>query len=111
MLHELGHGVYDLGFGDDSVATGATRSAHDRGDRLLFGGLANDREWLEAVLGVDAKTVLSSTSEASGAPRRRSFSSSRAGVLVMTGFERILYADPDGDLDTAGGSSSPGISS
>ena len=28
-------------------------------------------------------------------------------VLVMNTFERALYANPDGDLDSLGGSSSP----
>jgi peptidyl-dipeptidase A len=101
MLHELGHGVYDLGFRDELpwllrdthlVATEATA--------LLFGGLANDREWLEAVLGLDAEDGAELES------RLRAFRVAELlvftrWVLVMTGFERVLYADPDGDLDSA----------
>jgi peptidyl-dipeptidase A len=101
MLHELGHGVYDLGF-DDGLPW-LLRSTHlvtTEATALLFGALGGDREWLEKVRGVD-------TAEA--ASLERALRSAKAAehlvftrwVLVMTGFERILYADPDGDLDAA----------
>ena len=54
MLHELGHGVYDLGFGND--LPWLLRSTHlvaTEATALLFGALAADSEWLERVLGVD----------------------------------------------------------
>jgi peptidyl-dipeptidase A len=101
MLHELGHGVYDLGF-DDGLPW-LLRSTHlvtTEATALLFGALGGDREWLEKVRGVN-------TAEA--ASLERALRSAKAAehlvftrwVLVMTGFERILYADPDGDLDAA----------
>ena len=99
MLHELGHGVYDLGYRDDLpwllrtthlVATEATA--------ILFGTLARQRAWLEHIVG------LSATEAAELEPRLRSAQAVELlvftrWVLVMNAFERALYADPDGDLD------------
>ena len=53
MLHELGHGAYDLGFDDD--LRWLLRDTHlvtTEASALLFGALAGDREWLEQVLDV-----------------------------------------------------------
>ena len=56
MLHELGHGVYDLGFRDD--LPWLLRSTHlvaTEASAILFGSLAGRREWLERVLGLSAR--------------------------------------------------------
>ena len=100
MLHELGHGVYDLGFRDD--LPWLLRSTHlvaTEASALLFGALAWRREWLERVLGLGA---------AEGAELEARLGAARAAellvftrwVLVMNTFERALYANPDGDLDS-----------
>ena len=100
MLHELGHGVYDLGFHDD--LPWLLRSTHlvaTEASALLFGALAWRREWLERVLGMSA---------AEGAELEARLRAARAAellvftrwVLVMNTFERALYANPDGDLDS-----------
>jgi peptidyl-dipeptidase A len=100
MLHELGHGVYDLGYRDD--LPWLLRSTHlvaTEGSAILFGSLAWRREWLEGVLGV---------SSSDGADLEPRLHAARAvellvftrWVLVMNAFERALYANPDGDLDT-----------
>ena len=100
MLHELGHGAYDLGFDDE--LPWVLRDTHlvtTEASALLFGALAGDREWLERILGVDAREA----DELGGRLR-----SARAAellvftrwVLVMNAFERALYADPESDLDT-----------
>ena len=100
MLHELGHGVYDLGFGAD--LPWLLRSTHlvaTEASALLFGALAADSEWLDRVLGVDSDD---------GSPLIGRLRAARAAellvftrwVLVMNAFERALYADPDGDLDS-----------
>ena len=100
MLHELGHGVYDLGF--DEGLPWVLRDTHlvtTEASALLFGALAGDREWLERVLGVDAREAdeLGSRLRAARAAELLVFT---RWVLVMNAFERALYADPDSDLDT-----------
>jgi peptidyl-dipeptidase A len=100
MLHELGHGVYDLGYRED--VPWLLRSTHlvaTEGSALLFGSLAWRREWLERVLGV---------SPSEGADLEPRLRAARAvelmvftrWVLVMHTFERALYANPDGDLNS-----------
>jgi peptidyl-dipeptidase A len=99
MLHELGHGVYDLGF--DGELPWIARTPHlvpTEATAILFGALAWDRDWLERVRGVE------SSEAESLAPRLRAARAAELlvftrWVLVMNGFERALYADPDGDLD------------
>jgi peptidyl-dipeptidase A len=100
MLHELGHGVYDLGF-EESLPW-ILRSTHlvaTEASALLFGSLAGSREWLERVLGITPHE---------GAELEVRLRAARVAelivftrwVLVMNAFERALYADPDGDLDS-----------
>jgi peptidyl-dipeptidase A len=101
MLHELGHGVYDLGF--DDVLPWLLRDTHlvtTEASALLFGALAGEREWLEGVLGVDAgeAEALEGRLRAARAAELLVFT---RWVLVMTGFERVLYGDPEADLDDA----------
>jgi peptidyl-dipeptidase A len=101
MLHELGHGVYDLGFRDD--LPWLLRDTHlvtTEATALLFGGLGGDREWLERVRGVDAAEA-ASLEQALRAAKAAELLVFTRWVLVMTGFERALYADPEGDLDAA----------
>lgn len=99
MLHELGHGVYDLGF--EAELPWTFRRAHlvtTEATAILFGDLASRRPWLERVLGLEP-------AEAEGLEAR--LRASRAAellvftrwVLVMNAFERALYRDPEGDLD------------
>ncbi len=100
MLHELGHGVYDLGFRDD--LPWFLRSTHlvaTEASALLFGALAWRSEWLERVLGASAADVaqIGGRLEAARAAELLVFT---RWVLVMNAFERALYADPEGDLDT-----------
>ena len=100
MLHELGHGVYDLGFRDD--LPWLLRSTHlvtTEASALLFGALAWRREWLELVLGLSAVEgeALEGRLRAARAVELLVFT---RWVLVMNTFERALYADPDSDLDT-----------
>jgi peptidyl-dipeptidase A len=100
MLHELGHGVYDLGFDDGLGWT--LRDTHfvtTEASALLFGALAGDREWLQQVLEVeeDEANELEGRLRAARAAALLVFT---RWVLVMNQFERALYADPEADLDT-----------
>jgi peptidyl-dipeptidase A len=100
MLHELGHGVYDLGFGED--LPWILRSTHlvaTEASALLFGALAGSREWLERVLGIgsDEGAELEGRLRAARSAELVVFT---RWVLVMNAFERALYANPDGDLDS-----------
>ena len=101
MLHELGHGVYNLGF--DPELPWLQRDTHlvaTEASAILFGSLASDRQWLERVLGLEA-TVASELESELRAARAAELLVFTRWVLVMTGFERILYGDPETDLDTA----------
>ena len=99
MLHELGHGVYNLGFRDD--LPWLLRSTHlvaTEASALLCGALSGRREWLELVLGVEPAEVdeLGRRLDAARAAELLVFT---RWVLVMNAFERALYADPEADLD------------
>ena len=101
LLHELGHAVYDLGFRED--LPWVLRDTHlvtTEASALLFGALAGRREWLEEVLGVDSAEA-ASLEDRLRAARASALLVFTRWVLVMTGFERKLYADPDSDLDSA----------
>ena len=100
MLHELGHGAYDLGFRDD--LPWLLRSTHlvaTEGSALLAGSLAGRREWLERILGASTSDVeeLGPRLDAARAAELLVFT---RWVLVMHTFERSLYAHPEADLDT-----------
>jgi peptidyl-dipeptidase A len=100
MLHEFGHAIYDLEV--DRELPWLLRTMHPlttEGVAMLFGRLPLEAEWLGAVAEVDPAEV--------DALRARLTRSQRAAllvfarwVLVMTTFERGLYADPDADHDT-----------
>jgi peptidyl-dipeptidase A len=99
MLHELGHGVYDVGI--DPALPWLLRSTHlvtTEGIALMFGRLSADADWLERVAGVDAAdaAALAGPLRAARAAELAVFA---RWVLVMTHFERGLYADPEGDHD------------
>ena len=63
-----------------------------------MGRLASDAEWLERVAGVAAGEV-AALSGALRAARAAEMLVFTRFVLVMTNFERSLYADPESDLD------------
>lgn len=100
LLHELGHAAYDLSFDDE--LPWLLRDTHlvtTEASALLFGALAGRREWLEQVLEVDAGEA-AALEEKLHAARASELLVFTRWVLVMTGFERKLYADPEADLDT-----------
>jgi peptidyl-dipeptidase A len=100
MLHELGHAVFSTGH--DRALPWLLRDAHltaTEGMAIFAGRLTRDTEWLERVAGVTAADAarLAGRLRAADAAELVVFA---RWVLVMTSFERLLYADPDRDLDT-----------
>lgn len=96
MLHELGHGVQFAAI--DRALPWLLRDCHTtvtEGIAMLFESHVRTEAWLR------------STAGALDAPAQRELTDGTIAerllftrwVLVMTGFERALYADPDGDLD------------
>jgi peptidyl-dipeptidase A len=98
MLHELGHGVYDLGF--DSSLPWLLRDCHltvTEGIAILMGRLAQEGEWLAAIAGVGPSEAEALDARLRAAKAAELLVFTR-WVLVMTNFERALYSDPEGDL-------------
>jgi len=100
MLHEFGHGIYDREVRPDVpwLLREAAHSLTTEGVAMLFGRLVRDPRWLERVLELDAETLTELTPRLEIA-RRASLLTFARWVLVVTHFERRLYADPDADLD------------
>jgi peptidyl-dipeptidase A len=98
MLHELGHAAFSTGH--DPALPFLLRDAHltlTEGVAILLGDLAGRREWLEGVVGADVDAAgVGARLDTARAAERLLFT---RWVLVMTSFERALYADPDADLD------------
>jgi peptidyl-dipeptidase A len=100
MLHELGHGTYDLGF--DSSLPWLLRDCHltvTEGIAILMGGLVWDAEWLEQIAGLGADEA-ADLDERLRAVRAAELLVFTRWVLVMTNFERAFYADPESDLSS-----------
>ncbi|MFN8224405.1 MAG: M2 family metallopeptidase [Gaiellales bacterium] len=96
MLHELGHAAYDLGYADS--LPWLLRDCHltmTEGIAIMMGALARDPEWLRTVAGFELEE--SNGLQTAHAADALVFT---RWVLVMTHFERALYADPDANLDT-----------
>ena len=101
LLHELGHAVYDLGFDDE--LPWLLRDTHlvaTEASAILFGSLAGRRDWLESVLELE-RDEAAALEDRLRAARAASLLVFTRWVLVMTSFERRLYADPEDDLDAA----------
>ncbi len=99
MLHELGHATFDGGI--DPTLPWVLRDCHTlltEGIAILMGRLAGDAEWLERVLGADGDEVAAIAADLRAARAAEMLVFAR-WVLVMTNFERSLYADPESDLD------------
>ncbi|HEY7137675.1 MAG TPA: M2 family metallopeptidase [Acidimicrobiia bacterium] len=100
MLHEFGHAVYDLEV--DRGLPWLLRTMHPlatEGIAMLFGRLQRDPAWLGAVAGLDP-VALDEMRPALERSQRAALLVFARWVLVMTNFERGLYADPDADHDT-----------
>ena len=101
MLHEFGHATYDREV-DRQLPWLLRSAAHaltTEGVAMLFGRLPRDPEWLGAIAGVDAARV-AELAPALTDSRRANLLVFARWVLVMTNFERGLYADPGADHET-----------
>jgi peptidyl-dipeptidase A len=97
MLHELGHGVYDVAI-ERSLPWLLRRQAHifaTEAIAMLHGRRTRDPIFLQTYCGLSADAA---TDPFHAAFIRRTLYVLAAWVQVMTRFERALYADPDSDL-------------
>jgi peptidyl-dipeptidase A len=100
MLHEFGHAIYDAesDFELPWLLRGAAHALTTEGIAMLMGRLPRNPVWLEGVAGIGRDTVAELAPRLADA-RRAALLVFARWVLVMTTFERRLYADPDDDLD------------
>ncbi len=101
MLHEFGHAIYDRECDHTLpwLLRGAAHALTTEGIAMLMGRLPRDPQWLRDVAMVSADAV-ERIAPALAEARRAALLVFARWVLVMTNFERRLYADPDADLDT-----------
>ncbi len=100
MLHEFGHAVYFEGVGRE--LPWLLRTMHlclTEGVAMRCGRLVHDPDWLHVIAGVPRATVDELAPEPLAEQRRADLLVFARWVLVMTHFERGLYADPDADHD------------
>jgi peptidyl-dipeptidase A len=99
MLHEFGHGVYFDKV--DRELPWLLRTMHaltTEGVAMLMGRLVHDPVWLRQIAQLPGGEVDGLTDSLAEARRAQLLVFAR-WVLVMTNFERTLYANPDDDLD------------
>jgi peptidyl-dipeptidase A len=100
LHHELGHAVYEM-FLDPALPWLLRAPAHilsTEAIAVLMGGVPREEEWLTGILGVPAADAAHVAAAASERDRASQLVFTR-WCLVMTHFERQLYADPERDLD------------
>jgi peptidyl-dipeptidase A len=101
LLHELGHAVYDK-FQNPAMPWALRTPPHTLSTEaiaLLMGSLTFDADWLTQIAGVPSSEAAHISQAASAQARAQRLIFTR-WVLVMTNFERALYANPEGDLDS-----------
>lgn len=101
MLHESGHAAYDVSI-DRSLPYLLRRPAHTfvtEAMALLSGRLVRDTAWLTEIAGAPRDEVEQIARRLRAAAAAQNLLFSR-WVLVVTTFERELYADPEADLDS-----------
>jgi peptidyl-dipeptidase A len=99
QLHELGHAVYDK-YVDPGIPWLLKRPAHTMTTEaiaMLMGRLTNNAHWLTAFAGMNPTEAQAAQAQLHGQEKRNQLTFARWG-MVMTYFERALYANPEGDL-------------
>lgn len=100
LLHEFGHAAYDKYLGDD-LPFFLRDCAHiltTEAIAMLMGRFPRNAAWLRRWAGVSAEEAEATAASARTEQRAQLLIMAR-WCLVMTHFERALYADPDGDLN------------
>lgn len=101
MLHESGHAAFDVSI-DSNLPYLLRRPSHifvTEAAAIMSGRLVHDRDWLLQIARLDRDHVESVSDDLRRAIATQSLQFARWG-LVMVHFERSLYSDPEGDLDT-----------
>jgi peptidyl-dipeptidase A len=101
LLHELGHAVYDR-YHNQSLPYLLRKPAHIAATEavaMLMGRLVRDPEWLTKVAGFP-KDQMEAGKEALQKQTALDMLVFLRWCLVMVHFERELYRNPDGDLNT-----------
>jgi peptidyl-dipeptidase A len=101
LLHELGHASYDK-YIDRDLPWILRKPAHSlttEAIAIMMGSLVYERGWLVERLDVPNKDAERLAREGRELARASGLIFARWG-LVMTNFERALYANPEGDLET-----------
>jgi len=101
MLHEFGHASYDVGVDRELpwLLRSASHALTTEGVAMLMGRFARDPEWL-VFSGVTGTGDIDELRAGLAAAKRANLLVFARWVLVMTHFERGLYADPDADHET-----------
>ena len=100
ILHECGHAVYDKFLGD-SLPFFLREPSHimtTEAIAMLFGRLPRDAGWLSKYAGIAASEA-ASVAHAAHSEQSAQLLVFTRWCLVMSYFERALYADPGQDLD------------
>ena len=100
MLHEFGHAVYDQYLLPQQTyfLRGVAHTNSTEAIAMLFGRLTHNAAWLSDIAGVDPRAA----NEAESTARRQlswQMIVFTRWMMVMTHFERALYADPAQDLN------------
>lgn len=101
LHHELGHAAYYI-YIDANLSWLLRAPSHTLTTEAiahLMGGLVNDREWLIQIAGVSASEAEDIARAAAEGVRAENSIFIR-WCMVMTTFERALYANPEADLDS-----------
>lgn len=100
LLHELGHAVYDKYIDPDLpwLLRTPPHTLSTEAIALMMGGLTHQEDWLVRYLGIPEKKATRIAKAAGERDRAQRLVFTR-WVLVMTNFERALYANPEQDLD------------
>lgn len=102
MLHELGHAVYSLGHSYEELPYFLRNAAHPfttEAVAMIFGRLSRNPEWMEKMLDIEKSEIekIKENCRKSLVLQQLVFS---RWAQVMYRFEREMYNNPDGDLNT-----------